>query len=283
MVVKEVSYETSEPTVEFQIVTLQGSGCDVFIIAATPKFAAQALRKAFDIGWSPMRYMTYVSASIVSVMRPAGLDKSKGVISGAVGKDPNDPRWKDDPGLKEYAAFVAKYMTPSDFADALAAAGLWERHYDGARAQGVRRRSLARQHHAAKRPTSRISKFRCCCPASRSILRWKLPSDPATSARKVHWRKLGRVWRNHGGLSERLVCAVGPYDFFAPAALLRPLRVNFLGARVRIGVAQRVVPARSNNQSQRKCGFTPFPRTRGLARPPTKYMNDRNRSKHGGR
>jgi branched-chain amino acid transport system substrate-binding protein len=123
MVIKHVSYETSEPSVDSQIATLQGAGCDVFIIAATPKFAAQAIRKAFDIGWSPMRYITYVSASVVTVMRSAGLEKSKGVISGTFGKDPNDPRWKDDPGLKACAAFVAKYMTPADFADALAAGG----------------------------------------------------------------------------------------------------------------------------------------------------------------
>jgi branched-chain amino acid transport system substrate-binding protein len=118
MVIKEVSYETSEPAVDSQIVTLQGSGADVFLLAATPKFAAQAIRKAFDIGWNPVRYMTDVSQSIASVMKPAGLDKSKGVITAIYGKDPTDARWKDDAGFKEYSAFVEKYMSPKDLIDA---------------------------------------------------------------------------------------------------------------------------------------------------------------------
>lgn len=123
MVIKEASYETSEPTVDSQIVTLQGSGADVLLIAATPKFAAQAIRKTFDVGWTPVRYMTDVSQSIASVMKPAGLDKSKGVITAIYGKDPTDARWKDDSGFKEYAAFIGKYMTSHDLIDANAVYG----------------------------------------------------------------------------------------------------------------------------------------------------------------
>jgi branched-chain amino acid transport system substrate-binding protein len=117
MVIKEASYETSEPTVDTQVVTLQGSGADIFLIAATPKFAAQAIRKSFDIGWTAARYMTDVSQSVASVMKPAGLEKSKGVISAIYGKDPTDARWKDDPGFKQYAEFIAKYMSPNDLID----------------------------------------------------------------------------------------------------------------------------------------------------------------------
>jgi branched-chain amino acid transport system substrate-binding protein len=123
MVIKEVSYETFEPTVESQIVALQGSGADVLLIAATPKFAAQAIRKTFDIGWTPVRYMTDVSQSIATVMKPAGLEKSKGVITGVYGKDPTDARWKDDPGFKGFAAFIEKYMTLKDLIDANAIYG----------------------------------------------------------------------------------------------------------------------------------------------------------------
>ena len=123
MVIKEASYETSEPTVDSQVVTLQGSGADIFLIAATPKFAAQAIRKSFDIGWTAARYMTDVSQSVASVMKPAGLEKSKGVITAIYGKDPTDARWKDDPGFKEYAAFIAKYMSPNDLIDANAVYG----------------------------------------------------------------------------------------------------------------------------------------------------------------
>jgi branched-chain amino acid transport system substrate-binding protein len=123
MVIKEASYETSEPTVDSQIVTLQGSGADVLLIAATPKFAAQAIRKTFDVGWTPVRYMTEVSQSIASVMKPAGPEKSKGVITAIYSKDPTDARWKDDPGFKEYAAFIGKYMTARDLIDSNAVYG----------------------------------------------------------------------------------------------------------------------------------------------------------------
>ena len=115
--IKEVSYEVSEPTIDSQIVTLQGCGANVFFIAASPKAAAQAVRKSFDLGWTAVRYVANVSTSIASVLKPAGLEKSKGLITAYYGKDPNDPRWKDDAGVKEYAEFVAKYMSPGDFAD----------------------------------------------------------------------------------------------------------------------------------------------------------------------
>ena len=117
MVIKEVSYETSEPTVESQIVTLQGSGADVLLIAATPKFAAQAIRKAYDIGWTPVRYLNNVSASIATVLTPAGLEKSKGAITAIYVKDATDARWKEDAGFKQFAAFIAKYMSPNDLID----------------------------------------------------------------------------------------------------------------------------------------------------------------------
>ena len=102
---------------------MQGSGADVFLIGATPKFAAQAIRKSYDLGWNAVRYMTDVSQSIAAVMKPAGLDKSKGVITAIYGKDPTDARWKDDPGYKQYAAFIDKYMSPHDLIDSNAVYG----------------------------------------------------------------------------------------------------------------------------------------------------------------
>jgi branched-chain amino acid transport system substrate-binding protein len=123
MVIKEVSYEMSEPTVESQIITLQGSGADVFVFAATPKAAAQAIRKAYDIGWTPARYMSYVSQSIVSVMKPAGAEKSRGVVTATFIKDPTDSRWMNDPGMKEWRAFCAQYLTPTDFIDGNSVSG----------------------------------------------------------------------------------------------------------------------------------------------------------------
>lgn len=121
MIVKAASYEVSEPTVDSQVVTLQGSGADVFVIAAAPKSAAQAIRKSFDLGWNASRYLNYISQSIVSVLKPAGLDKSRGLICGIFGKDVKDSRWKDDAGVKEFQAFTTKYLSPTDFSDANAA------------------------------------------------------------------------------------------------------------------------------------------------------------------
>jgi branched-chain amino acid transport system substrate-binding protein len=122
-IVKEASYETSEPTVDSQVVTLDGSGANVFIIAATPKFAAQAIRKSFDLDWAATRYLSYVSASVAAVLKPAGLDKSKGLITASAAIDVTDPRWKDTPDMLAWKAFTDKYMSATEFADALAAAG----------------------------------------------------------------------------------------------------------------------------------------------------------------
>ena len=117
MVIKEASYETSEPTVDSQVVSLQGSGADVFLIAATPKFAAQAIRKSFDLGWEAQRYVTDVSISLASVLKAAGFEKAKGLITANYGKDASDPRWKDDSGFKQYKDFVDKQMTAKDLID----------------------------------------------------------------------------------------------------------------------------------------------------------------------
>jgi branched-chain amino acid transport system substrate-binding protein len=117
MIVKEASYEASEPTVESQVVALQGSGADVFVIVAVSKFAAQAIRKSFDLGWNAARYLSYVSQSLVGTLKPAGLEKSKGLITATFGKDVNDPRWKDDPGTLAWKAFTDKYMSATEFPD----------------------------------------------------------------------------------------------------------------------------------------------------------------------
>jgi branched-chain amino acid transport system substrate-binding protein len=117
MVIKEASYEVSEPTVDSQVITLQGSGADTFLLAATPKFAAQALRKAYDVGWKPVEYMTNVSASVGAVFKPAGPEKCVGVMSGAYLKEPTDPRWKDDAGMSRWRDFMAKYLPGADTSD----------------------------------------------------------------------------------------------------------------------------------------------------------------------
>ena len=109
MIVAEVSYEVTDPSVDSQIVTLQGSGADVFFNVSTPKFAAQAIRKAYDTGWRPLQLINYVSISIASALQPAGLEKSVGIISVSYYKDPTDPAWKDDKANKDYVAFMKRY------------------------------------------------------------------------------------------------------------------------------------------------------------------------------
>jgi branched-chain amino acid transport system substrate-binding protein len=118
MIVKEVSYETSDPTVDSQVVQLQASGADTFFNITTPKFAAQAIRKAYDSGWKPTHYLNNVSASIGSVLKPAGLEKCVGLISTQYIKDPLDDQWKDDPSVKAWRDFMHKYYPDGNLADA---------------------------------------------------------------------------------------------------------------------------------------------------------------------
>ena len=118
MIVKEVSYEVTDPTVDSQIVQLQASGADTFFNITTPKFAAQAIRKAYDTGWKPTHYLNNVSASIGTVLKPAGLEKSVGLISTQYLKDATDDQWKDDPAVKEWDAFMKKYYPEGNLLDA---------------------------------------------------------------------------------------------------------------------------------------------------------------------
>jgi ABC-type branched-subunit amino acid transport system substrate-binding protein len=123
MIVKTASYEVSEPTVDSQVISLQGSGADVLLIAASPKFATQAIRKAADLSWKPTRYISVVSSTIAGVLKPAGLDISRDLVTAIPNKDVTDPQWQDDPDVKVFAAFIAKFMTPADLSSNAAAYG----------------------------------------------------------------------------------------------------------------------------------------------------------------
>jgi branched-chain amino acid transport system substrate-binding protein len=114
MIVSEASYETSDPTIDSQILKLKSAGADLFFSASTPKFAAQAIKKNAELGWKPVHILDINATSVGAVMQPAGLEASKGVISVNYGKDPSDPTWKDDAGLKKYFEFMAKYYPEGD-------------------------------------------------------------------------------------------------------------------------------------------------------------------------
>ncbi|MEI7713239.1 MAG: ABC transporter substrate-binding protein [Rhodospirillales bacterium] len=118
VVAKVVSYETSDATIDSQITALQASGADFLLVAATPKFAAQAIRKVHDLNWHPTFFMTNVSISVGAVMTPAGPENGVGIITTGYMKDPTDPAFADDKGMNEWRAFMAKYMPGSDLTDA---------------------------------------------------------------------------------------------------------------------------------------------------------------------
>ena len=109
MVLKTASYEAADPTVDSQVMTLQAAGCDTLISAVIPKFGAQTIRKIFDTEWKPLHIMSNVAVSITAGLKPAGLDKAVGIITGGYLKDPNDPNMANDPGIKDYRAFMKQY------------------------------------------------------------------------------------------------------------------------------------------------------------------------------
>ena len=114
MIVGETSYELSDPTIDSQIVKLKSLGADLLYDASTPKFAAQAIKKVADLGWKPIHILDINASPVSATLKPAGLEISKDIISTNYGKDPGDPQWKDDAGLKAYFAFMDKYYPEGD-------------------------------------------------------------------------------------------------------------------------------------------------------------------------
>ncbi len=114
MIIADKSYEVSDPSIDSQIVALRDSGADTFFSWAAPKGSAQAIRKVGELGWKPRFFLANVSTSVAGVLKPAGLENAKDIISSAYLKDPTDPAWKDDPGVKEWQAFMEKYYPDGD-------------------------------------------------------------------------------------------------------------------------------------------------------------------------
>lgn len=116
-VVKEATYEFTDPTIDSQILMLQAAGADALIVGATPKFASMAIRKVYDLGWKPMFFLSNVAIWVSTVMEPAGVEKGVGIISSAYVKDPTDPNWSSDPAMKEWHAFMQRYAKDGDIRD----------------------------------------------------------------------------------------------------------------------------------------------------------------------
>jgi ABC-type branched-subunit amino acid transport system substrate-binding protein len=117
MIVVEAPYETTDPTVDSQIISMKSAGADVFVNTGIPKFAAQAIRKAAEIDWKPLHVLSSVGASVGATLKPAGLQNAKDIISDAYIKDPTGPTWKDDPGSRDWVAFMDKYYPEGDKTD----------------------------------------------------------------------------------------------------------------------------------------------------------------------
>ncbi len=116
-VVKLLTYEVTDPTVDSQVAEAQASGADTFLVVAIPKFAAQAIRKVHDLNWKPMFFMSNVAISAGSVMKPAGVNNGIGMISSLYLKDPADPAWNNDQEMKGFKEFMAKYLPGADITD----------------------------------------------------------------------------------------------------------------------------------------------------------------------
>jgi branched-chain amino acid transport system substrate-binding protein len=117
MIVATASYEVTDPTVDSQIVTLQASEADIFFNVSSPKFAAQAIRRAYEIGWKPRQYLTSGSSSVAAVLQPAGFEKSVGIISAAYIKDPTDSQWQSDQSYRDWLSWMKKYNPDADPTD----------------------------------------------------------------------------------------------------------------------------------------------------------------------
>jgi ABC-type branched-subunit amino acid transport system substrate-binding protein len=123
MIVAEDAYEVAEPTIDSHVVKMKSLNADVFVDITGPKFAAQAIRKAAEIGWKPLHFLNNVSTSIGAVIRPAGIENAQDIISVSYLMDPLDPQWRDDPGMKAFDDFLARYFPEGDRADGLVMTG----------------------------------------------------------------------------------------------------------------------------------------------------------------
>jgi branched-chain amino acid transport system substrate-binding protein len=122
-IIAEAPYETADPTVDSQVINLKASGADIFFNVTTPKFAAQAIRKVAELGWKPLHILNSVSASVGAVLKPAGFDNAKEIVTTSWLKDPTDPTWKDDQGSKEWVAFMDRYYPEGNKTDGLNVGG----------------------------------------------------------------------------------------------------------------------------------------------------------------
>ena len=193
MIVAEASYEVSDPTIDSQVLKIKDSGADLFFSATTPKQAAQAIKKIHELNWKPVHILDINATSVGAVMKPAGLEASKGVISVNYGKDPLDPTWKDDAGMKKYFEFMAKYYPDGDKDSSFNAYGYSTTqlliHVLKACGDNLTRENVMKQATSLKNVAARpvAARHRQQHHAGR------LPRQQAAADDAVQWRALGNV------------------------------------------------------------------------------------------
>ena len=203
LVAASVSYEVTDPTVDLQMIQLKSSGANVVFIDAAPKAAAQAIRKIGDLGWTPVRYLANVSASVAAVLKPAGFETSKGIITAAYLKDATDKQWADDADFKEWQAWMAKYLpdaNPADFGQHLR---LRRVGHHAPRAEGLRRGPDAREPDEAGRQHARAGRAAAAAGHRDQYQPDRLLPDPGGSSRRLRRRNL-EVVRRRAGEREQL-------------------------------------------------------------------------------
>ena len=193
MIVAEASYEVSDPTIDSQILKIKSAGADLFFSASTPKQAAQAIKKIAELDWHPVHILDINATSVGAVMKPAGLEASKGVISVNYGKDPLDPTWKDDAGMKKYFEFMAKYYPEGDKDSSFNSYGYSTSQLMIYVLQEVRRQPDARERHeAGHQPEERPARPVAAGHRGQHHAR-RLPRQQAVADDEVQRRALGTV------------------------------------------------------------------------------------------
>ena len=230
MVIKEVSYETTDPTIDSQAITLQASGADVLLTAATPKWAAQTIRKIADLNWKPLHFMTNVSVSVGSVINPAGPEKATGLITAAYQKDNSDQQWANDAGMNEWRAFMKQYQARCRPRGPEQRIRLQRSGDPGAGAEAVRRRSVAGQHHEAGRQPRRAGTAEHVAGGQGEHQRHQLPPDPLDATATLDRPGVAIVRLRHLGLMDAgtrpaAVPGPSPGDRLTAAALTAAIRL----------------------------------------------------------
>jgi ABC-type branched-subunit amino acid transport system substrate-binding protein len=182
MIIVEAPYETTDPTVDSQIISMKSAGADVFVNTGIPKFAAQAIRRAAEIGWKPLHILSSVGNSVGATLKPAGLENAKGIVSDFYLKDPTDPQWTDDPGYQQWVAFMNKYFPEGDKTDLGNVIGpcSCQTLVQVLKQCGDK---LTRENIMKEAATCTTSLCQCCCRASRS-----------TRARPISPRSIRSKW-----------------------------------------------------------------------------------------